>query len=436
MTTETSKLQSQRLEAVDTLIQAFVNTGNVAKLNSVARKYLSPDFTVSNSQVKYGISHLAYLAKCCDLNYHHNISYMYSNLSVSQFLDGLKADGIKIPEIAEWLSKPKKSEVKEEIADVKSVDSRKEGVIVEPKSINAGIKFEVDVASILIDAAKQYLSSEAAGILTHVEERITDAALKLRPTQITVGERKAIEIKGKVHKCLEPLIEILQNERQAFLVGPAGSGKTTLASQSAEALNVGFAHISCTAGMSEAHLLGRMIADGNYIGSEFVKLYEEGGVFLFDEVDAADPNTLLIINSALANGYLSLPNRKDAPKAIRHKDFFAVCAANTYGNGSNQYAGRSILDAAFLDRFCMGKLDVDYDTELEKEILAHNMVLATKLWKIRSNITNLKLRRILSTRAFVSSAINLSAGKGIPQILERFFTGWSSEEKAKALQGV
>lgn len=42
-----------------------------------------------------------------------------------------------------------------------------------------------------------------------------------------------------------------------------------------------------------------------------MEFYEEGGVFLLDEVDAADANVLLVINQALANGHLPVPNRTD-----------------------------------------------------------------------------------------------------------------------------
>lgn len=299
-----------------------------------------------------------------------------------------------------------------------------------------GLNLQIDLNSILKEAAREYISSEESGLLNHINERIKDEALKLRPIEVTVGEREPVRFEGRLHKCFGTLLQALNHERQAFLVGPAGTGKTTLAGQVAKALKLEFGHISCTAGMSEAHLMGRMIADGSYVPSEFITLYENGGVFLFDEVDAADPNTLLIINSALANGRMSVPNRRDNAIALRHKDFFAICVANTYGNGSNQYSGRQILDAAFLDRFCMSKIDITYDTELEREILQERAGLANKLWQIRKNIDAYKLRRILSTRVFVASAVKVRDKITDKEIFDRFFTGWASEEIAKAMSNV
>jgi cobaltochelatase CobS len=123
-----------------------------------------------------------------------------------------------------------------------------------------------------------------------------------------------------------------------LLVGPAGCGKTHLAHQVAEALGRPFASVSCTAGMSESALQGWLIpVEGyGYLPSDFVKMYEEGGVFLFDEIDGSDSNTLLFLNQALANGSFFLPIRKDASIVKRHPDFVCIAAANTFGTGSNQ----------------------------------------------------------------------------------------------------
>lgn len=304
------------------------------------------------------------------------------------------------------------------------------------QSITAGLEFKLDIGKVLKDAAEQYLESDEAGINDFIVKNIKNEVTKLIPNQFVIDNVVVSEIKGKLHSSFKTLLEILKVEKQCFICGPAGTGKTTLASQAATAMNIPFGHISCTAGMSEAHLLGRMIADGSYIGSDFVNIYEKGGVFLLDEIDASDPNTLLIINSALANGYMSVPNRKDNARAVRHKDCYIICAANTWGNGSNQYSGRSILDSAFLDRFAMSKLEVNYDVKLEEDILKDYPAIALNLWKIRDNVNANKLRRIISTRSFVSAAKNASIGKKSSEILEKLFIGWTNEERTKAIKDV
>ncbi|RYF92546.1 MAG: 4-hydroxy-tetrahydrodipicolinate synthase, partial [Chitinophagaceae bacterium] len=284
-------------------------------------------------------------------------------------------------------------------------------------------------------AVTDYIENES-GLLSHIDKRIIDEAKKLRPTLITIGERKPVEILGRTHVAFERALKKCVRYKQTFIAGPAGTGKTTLASQIAKALELPYGHISCTAGMSEAHLLGRMDAHGNYLPSEFVNIYENGGVFLFDEIDAADSNTLLIINSALANGHMSVPNRKEKPFAKRHENFYCIAAANTWGFGSNEYAGRNVLDAATLDRFTGSQLFVDYDIELEKEISKHFPQVAEAIQKIRENVKANRMRRVVSTRAVINGVIALTDGDTLKQYISDFLIAWTEEERKKALLNV
>lgn len=267
----------------------------------------------------------------------------------------------------------------------------------------------------------------------NLKEIASEVARKLRPIVIKLENQKEIKLEGRVHKEFKNCLFLCQQERQLFIAGPAGSGKTTLASQIAKALDLNFKHISCSAGMSEAHLLGRMLFDGTYVKSDLVECYENGGVFLFDEIDAADANTLLIINSALANGVLSVPNRKENNHALRHKDFICVCAGNTWGNGSFEYQGRNHLDAAFLDRFSISKVLVDYDKELEQDICGEHKEVFTTFQKVRENVTKARIRRVVSTRCFIAGTRQKLAGKYMKEILNTFFVGWSPEEINKAM---
>lgn len=273
-------------------------------------------------------------------------------------------------------------------------------------------------------------------VYNYVDNRIVTEVKKLRPVVVRVGERPEVKIEGRAHQSFAETLDAAILERQVFLSGPAGTGKTTLAEQVAKALELEFGFISCTAGMSEAHLLGRMTAHGDYIETQFVHLFENGGLFLFDEVDAADANTMIIVNSALANGKLSIPNRPSKPTAERHENFFCVCAANTWGFGSNEYVGRNVLDAAFLDRFTLSKIDVGYDLDLEAEISAEFPMLHEAVKVMRANAATTKVRRVISTRLVISGTRAMKSGKDLKKVINRFTTGWTHEEKTKLLTGV
>lgn len=306
-----------------------------------------------------------------------------------------------------------------------STNNNKEFVI----DVN-GLDLKKEIKHAVVDFAKLHVQSNLDKSL---ETIVNEAVKKLAPNYIKIGERKQVKIEGRTHKAFNECLFLAQHQRQIFIAGPAGSGKTTLGEQIAKAFALPFAFISCSAGMSEAHLLGRMLFDGSYVSSDFVDTYEKGGVFLMDEVDAADANTLLVINSALANGIVAVPNRKENPHAKRHKDFILIASANTWGAGSFEYHGRNQLDAAFLDRFSMSCVEVDYDKGVEKEYCSSFPELANVLWKIRTESQKQKIRKIISTRAFKEGAIQMEAGKSLEDVLKRFFTRWTKEEVAKVI---
>ena len=148
------------------------------------------------------------------------------------------------------------------------------------------------------------------------------------------------------------------------LIGPAGSGKTTLAKQVATALDLSFYFNGAID--SEYKLSGYKDATGTYHTTAFREAFEKGGVYLFDEIDASGPRALLAFNAALANGNESFPDRQ----VEKHKDFRCIAAANTYGRGANRvYVGRNQLDGATLDRFIT--VDMDYDPLFEFKISAN-----------------------------------------------------------------
>lgn len=212
-----------------------------------------------------------------------------------------------------------------------------------------------------------------------------------------------------------------------LLVGPAGCGKTTIAHQVAEALGLQFGSVCLTAGASETWLFGRQTPTG-FVEGPFSKIYREGGVFLADEMDAADANLLLSINTALSHSEMLNPMNGD--HINKHKDFIFIGAANTNGKGSNHmYTGRSRLDAATLDRMVI--VLVDYDENLEKE-LCSDKKLFHFLKNTRQRLKSESYDEFVSTRAFVYCNRQIKAGISPNEVVKSLVANWGDAAKEVA----
>lgn len=304
----------------------------------------------------------------------------------------------------------------------------------QPEKIQAAFSLNLNVADMVSAGISDYINN--SGVLNHVNEQIMLEASKLRPNEITVNSNKPVTIEGKLHKDFQLAMRLLLIKKQIYIAGAAGTGKTTLAGQCAKAMGLKFGHMSVSAGISEAHLLGRMSAHGDYLPSMFADMYENGGLFLLDEIDSASPDVILVINSALANGHMSLPSRVSNNIATRHDQFYVIAAGNTFGNGSVSYSGRQIQDAAFMDRFVLSKIHIDYDMNLEREISSTLPLLAMTFHTIRANVTKHKIDRPVSTRT-IADGIELYRNQfSLKDILDIFFIGWNAQEKQRAMENV
>ena len=297
------------------------------------------------------------------------------------------------------------------------------------------------------EAIQEHLSLSGAVDEDQVKEIVAQQIADRLPREVVVTtDGSKVKLDGHVHVCFDELMELIaEGHRNLYMVGPAGTGKTTLAKQIAKALDRDFGFLSLSIGVTETHLLGRMLpkADGTwgYVPSRFVEVYENGGVFLLDEIDAADSNVMVTINAALANGVLANP--QSGKVHVRHDDCIIVGAANTFGRGADaQYVGRNQLDAATLDRFVLATVFVDYDPDLELA-LAMSMLdddkatdLISWVTELREKVATNRLRRVVSTRLVVHGAMALRRGKKtIADLKASLLRDWTPDEKAKVGEG-
>lgn len=256
------------------------------------------------------------------------------------------------------------------------------------------------------------------------DQQIEDLIQKRPTLHVTINHGDPIQLTTKPSPMLPRLITNAKIGLHTMLVGPAGCGKTTIAHQVAESLKLQFGSVCLTAGASETWLFGRQTPNG-FIEGAFSKIYREGGVFLADEMDAADANLLLSINTALSHDQLLNPMNGEMIK--RSDNFVFIGAANTNGKGAtHMYTGRSRLDAATLDRMVI--INVDYDSNLERQLCPDDF-LFDFLGAVREGLKGAGFDEFVSTRAFISCYKQKQAGVEMSDIKSSLCANWGEGAK-------
>ena len=223
-----------------------------------------------------------------------------------------------------------------------------------------------------------------------------------------------------------------QDALYPMLVGPAGSGKTTAARKVAIELfgedaimNGKFGMLSMNEETERSEGFGFISPiDKLYKSTDFRRVYEEGGVFLLDEVDASNANALTAMNAAISAPYASFPDGM----VRRHKDFVLIAAANTFGNGADGlYVGRNELDAATRDRFLTMTWDYNWDSI---RVARPNFTAVTDLIQSLSEACQkIQMQHVISPRSALFAPFMLLMGDSLEEVLDAcVFKGLPKED--------
>ncbi len=270
--------------------------------------------------------------------------------------------------------------------------------------------YDETISDKIIDKASKVPVEELSKkIMDKLDKYIVDKYGAL-PTKIEIkDEVKSKQITGIFHNKFEDILKIVSKGVPLMLVGSAGAGKNHTLEQVAEALDLDFYFSNAIT--QEYKLTGFIDANGVYQETQFYKAFKNGGLFFLDEIDASCPESLIILNSAIANGYFDFPNGK----VTANENFRVVCAGNTYGTGADMiYVGRNALDGATLDRFTV--IEFNYDENVEKS-LAYDNELYEFIRDLRSIIEKNSLRYIVSMRATINATKLLQIGMTKANIL-------------------
>ena len=195
-----------------------------------------------------------------------------------------------------------------------------------------------------------------------LEKIIAEAELPKR-VEFKRGQ-KITKVKGKQHKQLPLLADLVANRIDSYLGGPAGGGKNTACEQVARAAGLSFHTLQLSKLSLRSDLVGYVRPmDGVRVETAFSVAYEKGGLFAADELDNWNAGVLTSINSALANGFYTFP----WGEVKRHPEFVFVGLGNTIGMGATaNYSERTALSGASRDRLVF--IDWKVDQKLERKL--------------------------------------------------------------------
>jgi len=215
-----------------------------------------------------------------------------------------------------------------------------------------------------------------------------------KPVQINIGEIKLPPISGQHHSFIR-MVKWLALKKHILLVGPASSGKTTAAIEFAKLKGLEVYAQPLT--MDSFGVVGYTSPDGTQVKTEFTKAWILGGVFLWDELSMSAPEAVGTLNSALANGFISIPG---VGTVRAHPDFYCIAGDNSDTGASLKYGARTRLDGATLDRFI--RMQWDIDATIEEKISNGNTSWLACVRAIRSEIDKRDIAHVGATMRAVS----------------------------------
>lgn len=226
------------------------------------------------------------------------------------------------------------------------------------------------------------------------------------------------------------LSSLLDNDR-ILLVGPTGSGKSSLIGQIAARLDWPLRRINLHGETGVSDFLGQHKAKNGEVYFQYGILpmaMRDGQILVLEEVDAATPEILFVLQGVMEeNGSLTLA--ENGGEIIHpHPDFRLVATANTLGLGdeTSLYTGTSVLNASHLDRwttvFQIDYLDEsreiavirDKVPELEPALAGSMVALAVA---VRKAVEQEELFVTFSTRRLLAFA-RKTAALGLQKALE------------------
>ena len=298
------------------------------------------------------------------------------------------------------------------------VDALEKNSAAQRRTIDAQNTRIDNIASTAAGAQGKMLTlSDIATQLAGRVDALEQATAKKIEFVVRKDDQPEKRIIGTYHAKFQYLVDLVtkldHEDRNVWMAGPAGSGKTTAAMALADILDLPY---DFHPAIDMPHsLVGYMDAKGEYVSTAYRRRYEHGGVVLLDEVDASNPNALMVLNASLSGPKMSFPDKL----VDRHPDCIVLCAANTWGHGGTaNYIGRFAQDDAFLDRFVY--IDWQYDEAFERS-LSLDDEWCSIVQTVRARAVTQKAKLVISPRASIKGSKLLARGMNPEDVVQAIF---------------
>ena len=326
------------------------------------------------------------------------------------------------------------------------VPAAPETTVEAPKSVpglsDAAAQFGAAIAALtaaqttaMVDEeqVRKIARDEAETVLLSAVEEFTRPQI----LNIHISDRPVVTFEKLVHQDFEACLKIIGRGLNLYLVGPPGTGKSTIAKMAAEALGLPYGEISCSPTMPESKLFGFIDANGIFRDPLFCKIWDEGGIFNWEEIDNSHPGIIAAMNTALANGRCAFPDGMH----VKHADTRFVATANTNGMGATrQFNGRQKLDAATLNRFT--KRFIGVDERMEEQVtlaecrdqsIAREWLGMVRKWRKIAADKNLEI--VISPRDSIMGAALLDLGFSFSETAQMQIWEGTTPDIRKMIEG-
>ena len=150
-----------------------------------------------------------------------------------------------------------------------------------------------------------------------------------------------------------------------LIIGPKGTGKTTLVRKFANLVNKDLSSINFSLRTRESHLIGTHTVDNgqiNFMNGILVRSMTEGNLLYLDELNAAEPDVLLRLDEALDDRRQLVLKESEGQTIIAKDGWFSIGTINPLS-----HIGTKELPPQIISRFPI-RIMLDYppeETELE-----------------------------------------------------------------------